>query len=69
MITCEKNLKKVFDMIDYDGNGFIDSLELKELLQKIGAKKKPLRQVRVSEETKNIFTLADKNNDGKIDFI
>lgn len=30
-------------MIDCDGNGFIDSEELKSLLARVGAKKKPLR--------------------------
>ena len=34
---------KVFKLIDHDGNGFIDSEELKSLLSKIGAKKKALR--------------------------
>lgn len=54
-------------MIDNDGNGVVDKEELNAILKRHDMRRKVLKQ-RNSVDSNRIFSVADKNNDGKIDF-
>ena len=55
-------------MIDNDGNGVVDKEELVAILGRFGLKKKGLKEKNINSDLSKIFSTADKNNDGKIDF-
>jgi RNA:NAD 2'-phosphotransferase (TPT1/KptA family) len=57
----EPELKKIFESIDIDHNGYIDERELTKLLQKEGIN---LSKVSI----KSLMFVADENHDGKIFF-
>ena len=65
----KKLFKKIFHALDKDGNGFIEGRELSGLVNGLSksveeVKKRPLSEL----EIRSILKVADRNNDGKIDF-
>lgn len=54
-------------MIDNDGNGVVDKEELNAILKRHDMRRKVLKE-KNSDDSNRIFSVADKNNDGKIDF-
>ena len=67
-LKSQKNLWNVFKLMDYDGNSLIDKQQLQSILMKMGARKRPFKQIQINKEVNDIFSAADKNNDGVIDF-
>ncbi|KAJ5074128.1 calmodulin-related [Anaeramoeba ignava] len=57
----EKKMKKAFDVIDLDGNGFIDYDELKQLMTELNDKV-------TDQEVQELMKIADEDGDGKISF-
>ncbi|XP_028306530.1 parvalbumin-7-like isoform X2 [Gouania willdenowi] len=57
-----ENVKKVFQVLDVDGSGFIEEGELKFVLKGFSKDGRDL----TDEETKVFLTAADKDGDGKI---
>lgn len=60
-MTAE-NVKKVFQVLDVDGSGFIEEDELKFVLKGFSKEGRDLTDA----ETKEFLTAADKDGDGKI---
>uniref|UniRef100_A0A8C5MKT3 Plastin 1 n=1 Tax=Leptobrachium leishanense TaxID=445787 RepID=A0A8C5MKT3_9ANUR len=60
-----EELKEAFDKIDIDNNGYINDYELQELFKEANLK---LPGYQVRDIIEKIYTEADKNKDGKIDF-
>ncbi|XP_014328754.1 parvalbumin-7 isoform X1 [Xiphophorus maculatus] len=60
-MTAE-NVKKVFQVLDVDGSGFIEEEELKFVLKGFSKDGRDL----TDDETKAFITAADKDGDGKI---
>ena len=58
----EKYLKATFKKFDKDGSGTISREELREVLYTDGL------HMTDEAELDNIITMADKNNDGEIDY-
>ncbi len=54
-------------MIDNDGNGVVDKEELNAILKRHDMRRKVLKEKNL-DDSNRIFSVADKNNDGKIDF-
>uniref|UniRef100_A0AAQ5XYN5 Parvalbumin n=3 Tax=Amphiprion TaxID=80969 RepID=A0AAQ5XYN5_AMPOC len=57
-----ENVKKVFQVLDVDGSGFIEEEELKFVLKGFSKDGRDLTDA----ETKAFLTAADKDGDGKI---
>ncbi|XP_051240504.1 parvalbumin-7 isoform X1 [Dicentrarchus labrax] len=57
-----ENVKKVFQVLDVDGSGFIEEEELKFVLKGFSKEGRDLTDA----ETKAFLTAADKDGDGKI---
>ncbi|XP_032418471.1 parvalbumin-7-like isoform X1 [Xiphophorus hellerii] len=57
-----ENVKKVFQVLDVDGSGFIEEEELKFVLKGFSKDGRDLTDA----ETKAFITAADKDGDGKI---
>ncbi|XP_054896859.1 parvalbumin-7 isoform X1 [Poeciliopsis prolifica] len=57
-----ENVKKVFQVLDVDGSGFIEEEELKFVLKGFSKEGRDLTDA----ETKAFITAADKDGDGKI---
>lgn len=55
-------------MIDNDGNGVVDKEELNAILKRHDMRRKVLQEKNSFDDSNRIFSVADKNNDGKIDF-
>ncbi|KAM5164842.1 plastin-1 isoform 1-T2 [Mantella aurantiaca] len=66
-ITREEleELREAFHKIDTDNSGYINDYELQELFKEANL---PLPGYQVREIIEKLFTLADRNKDGKIDF-
>ena len=54
-------IREAFRIFDRDGNGFIDSKELKHIVTQMG-------QVLTNAEADEFMLEADLNGDGKLDF-
>ncbi|MES1922360.1 calmodulin-like 3 [Bonamia ostreae] len=59
--SAKSNVKEAFKAFDKDGNGFISLEELKSAMESLGEKV-------TKEELQEMVKIADKNNDGKIDY-
>ncbi|KAH3854086.1 neo-calmodulin-like isoform X2 [Dreissena polymorpha] len=57
--TVENDLRKSFDMFDKDKSGFVEKEELRKVLTGLGEKLTP-------QEVDEMFKVADKNGDGRI---
>lgn len=57
----DEQVRQMFKKFDADGNGYIDEVELKEMLAKIMGKDVPMAEV------KQMIHDVDMNNDGRID--
>ena len=64
VLSSKDNLRKVFSMLDKDGNGFIDREQLVGILSQHGF----INSQTLQEEVNEIFAESDTNKDGKIDF-
>ncbi|XP_018411123.1 PREDICTED: plastin-1 [Nanorana parkeri] len=66
-ITREEleELREAFDKVDTDNSGHVNDYELQQLFKEANL---PLPGYRVREIIEKIFTAADSNKDGKIDF-
>ncbi|XP_040205052.1 plastin-1 [Rana temporaria] len=66
-ITREEleELREAFQKVDIDNSGFVNDYELQQLFKEANL---PLPGYRVREIIEKIFTAADRNKDGKIDF-
>ncbi|KAM9316964.1 plastin-1 [Gastrophryne carolinensis] len=60
-----EDLKEAFDKIDIDNSGYVNDYELHDLFKEASL---PLPGYRVREIIEKIFSAADRNKDGKIDF-
>ncbi|XP_072264020.1 plastin-1 isoform X2 [Pyxicephalus adspersus] len=60
-----EELREAFDKIDCDNSGFVNDYELQQLFKEANL---PLPGYRVREIIEKIFSAADRNKDGKIDF-
>ena len=54
-------MREAFKIFDRDGNGYIDIMELKSVVTRMGA---PI----TDKEADELFRDADLNNDGKLDY-
>ena len=66
VIESKENIRSVFNMIDKDGNGYVDKEEINFILEKYEIKRKGPHDI--TNQVDEIFKKSDKNNDGKIDF-
>ncbi|ESO07720.1 hypothetical protein HELRODRAFT_170263 [Helobdella robusta] len=57
----QEELRHAFQVFDIDGNGYIDARELKITMSKLGENLS-------DREVKRMMKMADRNNDGKIDY-
>ena len=65
----KKLFKKIFNALDKDGNGFIEGRELSGLTKGLSKSVEEVRKTPLSEsEMRSILKVADRNNDGRIDF-
>ncbi|KAM4771997.1 plastin-1 [Rhinophrynus dorsalis] len=60
-----EDLKEAFNKVDIDSSGYVNDYELHELFREASL---PLPGYQVREIIEKIFTAADHNKDGKIDF-
>lgn len=64
-----KTFKKIFSILDKDGNGTIDGQEIPLLIKELRKAMESAGKRNVSEsEIKQILRVADQNRDGMIDF-
>ena len=54
-------MREAFKIFDRDGNGYIDIMELKSVVTRMGA---PI----TDKEAEELFRDADLNSDGKLDY-
>ena len=54
-------MREAFKIFDRDGNGYIDMMELKSVVTRMGA---PITE----QEADELFKEADLNGDGKLDY-
>lgn len=64
MISSKENLRNVFNMLDKDGNGYADKNEVRSILNQHGH----ISSEKTEADLNEIFSSADINQDGKIDF-
>lgn len=57
----EKELKEAFSVFDQDGDGFINTKELKQVMANLG-------EDLADEDVMSMIKEADKDGDGKINF-
>lgn len=60
-LTGDEEMRASFKVFDINGDGFIDSSELRQTLKSFG------NQI-TEEEVSKMLTSADSNNDGRIDY-
>ncbi|XP_069831512.1 plastin-1 [Dendropsophus ebraccatus] len=60
-----EDLKEAFDKVDVDSSGYINDYELQDLFKEANL---PQPGYRVREIVEKLFTAADRNKDGRIDF-
>ncbi|XP_053565991.1 plastin-1 [Bombina bombina] len=60
-----EELKEAFKKVDIDNSGYVNDYELHDLLKEASV---PLPGYKVREIIEKIFSAADRNKDGKIDF-
>lgn len=58
----EQEMRQAFKAFDVDGNGYIDTQELKSTMRNLGQKRIK------DDEVAGMMKSADKNHDGKIDY-
>ncbi|GFO35327.1 calmodulin [Plakobranchus ocellatus] len=58
----EEEMKNAFKVFDRNGDGYVSTSELRETMASLG---EPLTQ----EELEDMISEADKNNDGRIDYL
>ena len=64
-----KMFKKIFNALDKDGNGFIEGKEISGLVKELSKAVTEVRKRPLSEnEIRSILKVADRNNDGRIDW-
>mmetsp|Transcript_15272 Transcript_15272/g.26013 ORF Transcript_15272/g.26013 Transcript_15272/m.26013 type:complete len:110 (-) Transcript_15272:56-385(-) len=65
----KKLFKKIFHALDKDGNGFIEGKEISGLVKELSKAVTEVRKRPLSEnEIRSILKVADRNNDGRIDW-
>ena len=57
----EKELREAFEMFDRDGNNYIDASEIRYVMKNIGQKMS-------DEQIDELFTWADVDGDGRLDY-
>ena len=60
-LTGDEEMRASFKVFDINGDGFIDSCELRQTLKSFGNQM-------TEEEVSKMLTSADSNNDGRIDY-